>query len=408
MVAMDAQTDHAALPLRLARSAPATDRVHVYVLMDALGWAVAEPHGFLRQLLPHRRALRTTLGYSSGAIPTILTGEAPSTHGHWNLLYLDPERSPFRWLERMQPATDRLLDNRYGRFALGWLGRHQLGLGPSFECAVRPSLLPWFNWAERKHLYEPRSIERAPTAFDYWQQAGVRFNIYSHREGKDFDLIRRATAAIEQGRVDTVFVYLCELDHHLHLHRSEPLAIRDALSKYAPALEQLAAAAARRDPQMHFRVFSDHGMAPVHTRLDLAQQLDARGWRMPQDYLAVFDSTMVRCWYFSLAARADIEPWFESLDCGHVLSDTELREHGTWFPDRRFGQTIFLLNPGVMIAQGDFNGKGWNPEGMHGYHPDDPDSDAALLSNHAADMRMQTIGDLFSCLCEALPARRAA
>jgi len=376
--------------------------------MDALGWAVAEPHGFLRRLLPHRRPLRTTLGYSSGAIPTILTGEPPSTHGHWNLLYLDPDHSPFRWIKRFHPATDQFLDNRYGRFALGWLGRRHFGLGPSFECAVQPSLLPWFNWAERRHLYQPRSLEHTPTAFDFWQQAGVRFEIYSHREGKDLDLVRRATAALDQHRVDTVFVYLCGLDHHLHLHRSEPLAIREALDTYARALEGLAAAAARRDPRMRFRVFSDHGMAPVHTRVDLAAQLQARGWRMPDDYLAVYDSTMVRCWYFSAAARADIESWFESLDCGRVLAEAELRQHGTWFPDRRFGQTIFLLHPGVMVAQGDFNGRGWNPDGMHGYHPDDPDSDAVILSNQAADLRLHAIGDLFSCLCEPLPARRAA
>jgi len=74
-----------------------TEPLSIYVLIDALGWEIIRDRPFLDDVLTERRWLTTILGYSSGAIPTILSGRTPSQHGHWNLFYRDPERSPFRW-----------------------------------------------------------------------------------------------------------------------------------------------------------------------------------------------------------------------------------------------------------------------------------------------------------------------
>src|SRR4051812_33385810 len=76
-----------------------TDHLQVFVLIDALGWKILEQYEFLSDILPKRMPLRTVLGFSSGAIPSMLTGTIPAEHGHWNLYYYDPEGSPFRWLK---------------------------------------------------------------------------------------------------------------------------------------------------------------------------------------------------------------------------------------------------------------------------------------------------------------------
>src|SRR5881394_536681 len=86
--------------------------LHVFVLIDALGWRLLEGRDFLSDLLPHRTPLRTVLGYSSGAIPTILTGLPPALTGHWNLFYYDPAKSPFRWLRHFSFLPDRVMDHR--------------------------------------------------------------------------------------------------------------------------------------------------------------------------------------------------------------------------------------------------------------------------------------------------------
>ncbi len=52
--------------------------LHLFVLIDALGWRFLEDRKFLSDILPYRTPLRTVLGFSSGAIPTILTGVNPA------------------------------------------------------------------------------------------------------------------------------------------------------------------------------------------------------------------------------------------------------------------------------------------------------------------------------------------
>jgi hypothetical protein len=121
-------------------------QVHLFVLIDALGWTYIQDREFLPDLLPYRQPLRTVLGFSSGAIPSILTGVPPSQTGHWNLFYYDPQHSPFRWLRYFSFLPDRVLQSRITRKLLKEMGRRVLGLGPLFECCVTPRLLRYFNW----------------------------------------------------------------------------------------------------------------------------------------------------------------------------------------------------------------------------------------------------------------------
>jgi len=90
------------------------------------------------------------------------------------------------------------------------------------------------------------------------------------------------------------------------------------------------------------------------------------------------------------------------LACGRILSQAELRELGVFFPDQRYGEIVFLLHPGWLIARSDFNGKGWNPIGMHGYHPDDSYSDGIFLSSEPPPTPIRSVGDVYQCLRQAL------
>src|SRR5437763_1627392 len=86
-------------------SSPAPERkgkLAVFLLIDALGWSYLEGREFLNDALPYRQAVRTVLGFSSGAIPSMLTGVAPTEHGHWNLFYYNPTNSPFKWMRYFQ------------------------------------------------------------------------------------------------------------------------------------------------------------------------------------------------------------------------------------------------------------------------------------------------------------------
>jgi hypothetical protein len=160
------------------------------------------------------------------------------------------------------------------------------------------------------------------------------------------------------------------------------------------------------DPDASLTVLSDHGMTPVHQTYNLVAEIERLGLTMPADYLAVYDSTMARFWFFSGRGRQAITERLGSVSCGRILGDDELRDLGILFPDGRYGELIFLLEPGWLIGGSDFSGPGWTPAGMHGYHPDDRHSDAILLSNRQPAPEVRTIADVYPLMIEA--ARAAA
>ena len=372
-----------------------SDRLQVIALIDALGWEYIRERPFLDDVLPYRTALQTVLGFSSGAIPTILTGVMPERHGHWNLFYYDPKHAPFWWLKAFNWLPKPVLDNRYGRKLIKELGRRVFNLGPTFECCVSPNLLPYFNFSERRDIYAPKGIENTPSLFDELEAEGRGYLVYTYHQCSDAEIMRRAKRDIAEGGATLFFLYLCEMDGFLHMHCNEPEAIAKKLSWYDEQLREVFRVARQRDPEASLMVCSDHGMTPVTQHADLVGEVAKLGLRMPQDYLAVYDSTMARFWFFNEAARSRVYEVMQSLDCGRVLSKPELQEFGLNFPDDRYGELIFLLNPGWMVAESDFNGRGWFPKGMHGYHPNDSYSDAIFLSNEKPQQPMRTIADVY-------------
>jgi hypothetical protein len=102
---------------------------------------------------------------------------------------------------------------------------------------------------------------------------------------------------------------------------------------------------------------------------------------MGRDYAVVYDSTMARFWFFNEAARRAVTEALRKTPDGVIMSDEELERLHCLFPDRYFGELIFLLHEGVLIVPSHM---GERPiRAMHGYHPNEKHSYAALLSNQA-------------------------
>jgi hypothetical protein len=381
--------------------------IRIFVLIDALGWRFLEGRRFLNDELPVRAPLRTVLGFSSGAIPAILTGRPPAQNGHWNLFYYDPKDSPFRWLRALSFLPDRLVNNRVARKLMKEMGRRVLGMGTNFECCVSPRLLPWFNYLEKRDIYARGGILGAPSIFDELDRQKIPHRVYTYHDWNDRKILELVRRDVESSEASFFFVYLSELDMLFHEHSQEEKLMEERLGWYEHQLQELFRLARGLDPNAAFTIISDHGMAPVREHFDLVKQVDELGFTMPRDYLAIYDSTMARFWFFSDGVRGEILELLRRLPCGQILSDEELDQLGILFPDRRYGEAIFLLKPGWMLTRSDFNGRGWMPVGMHGYHPDDPHSDAIFLSNRRPPIEMRTIADVHTCLLQALDEVKA-
>src|SRR6266567_4174576 len=208
--------------------------IQIVVLIDALGWEYIKDRKFLNDVLPYRKPLDTVLGFSSGAIPTILTGVVPAQHRHWNLFYYDPKSSPFWWVKYFSFLPEPWLNNRYGRKILKEMGKRLFGLGKQFECCVSPLYLPYFNWVEKKNIYDRGGIIGAPSIFDDLENEKTPYKVYSYHHSTDAQNI---------------------------------------------------------DPDATFVICSDHGMTPVTKKHDLVADVEALGLKLRTDYLSVYDST---------------------------------------------------------------------------------------------------------------------
>jgi hypothetical protein len=378
----------------------------IYVLVDALGWEVIRHRGFLDDVLPDRRWLTTILGYSSGAIPTLLSGRTPSQHGHWNLFYLAPERSPFRWTRALAPLPRPLVENRVARRVLKTVARRLSGYTGYFSLYDYPvAHLPYFDLTEKRDIYQPGGLD-CPSLFDAFREAGLRWEAYTYHTHTDAEILRLAEqrAAVTDARV--LFLYLSGLDHELHWHIHEPDHVRRVVDWYEAGLRRVWASAAggRRGTRMF--VFSDHGMTPIRWTCDLRRDVAALGLSVPGDYLPAYDSTMARFWVWNDRARRALTDLLAEHPAGQLMTPGELGRLGVQFEDGRYYHLLFLLEPGMLLCPSDMGSARF--AGMHGYHPSEPTADAVLLASVPVDRGVSHITGIHDVLLEDAGLRERA
>jgi hypothetical protein len=129
---------------------------------------------------------------------------------------------------------------------------------------------------------------------------------------------------------------------------------------------------------------------------DLARFVSGLGHVHERDYLAFYDSTMGRFWFMSEQARKEILQALTSLDCGALLTDEDLKREGIYFGDRRFGEAVFLMHPGMLVLPSYMGTTA--PAGMHGFTPEHDDSYAVLMCDRPIDPAPTGIADAFNVM----------
>lgn len=377
-----------------------TAPLSIYVLVDALGWEVIRDRPFLDDLWAERRWLVTILGYSSGAIPSLLTGQTPSQHGHWNLLYRDPARSPFAWTRPLGRLPRSMVENRVSRRVLKSVARRASGYSGYFSLYDYPvAHLPQFDLTEKRDIYTPGGLD-APSIFDDLQAAGIPYEGYNYHTHTDAQILDLAPGRAASTDARVLFLYLSGLDHHLHFHVHEPDSVTRTLAWYEAGLRRVWEAATRARGDVRMFVFSDHGMTPIRWTHDLRRDVEATGLTVLKDYLPAYDSTMARFWVENDRARATLTALLEDHPCGTLMSERELQRLGVWFDDGRYYHMLFLMKPGMLLSPSDMGTVRF--AGMHGYHPSEPTADAVLLATAPVDKAIDHITGVRGALLDDL------
>ena len=368
--------------------------ISVFVLVDALGWELIKDRPFLDDELPFRQPLDTVFGFSSGAIPSILTGLPPDGHGHWNLFLYSPETSPFRWTAPLARLPSSWINHRAARKAVALIGKRLSRSNGYFSIYGIPvEILRFFDICEKKDIYRPGGLAPARSIFDELAGHGVRYRVYNYHQYDDRAAIRQIIHDLKKPRAQFYFLYLCELDAFLHDHIHSAEAVSEEIGRYAALIGEVYRTALACNSEVAFYVFSDHGMTPVEDSFDLMGAVRSLGFREPDDYLALYDSTMARIWFFRESCRHAVAALLETLSCGRLVPPEQRKRLGIAFPDDRFGELIFAMRPGCLIHPSHMGGNRW--KGMHGFDPEHPTSRAAFLARQEPPLAVRHIRDLY-------------
>ena len=351
----------------------------LFVFIDACGWEIIRNDPFARSFAPYRRRLESVFGYSSACVPSIVSGNWPVDHRNWCYFVHDPKNSPFRWLRFFRWLPRAITSRRRFR---RWLSRSLQGplkFRGYFDLYNIPfEHISLFDFSEKKSPLKAGGMNRGGNIFDFLKIRNIPHHV-SDPANSETQNLDNLIGAIRTEQIDFAFVYWPDLDGLLHMVGNRSAEVPAKLRVYEQRLERLLAHAHEHYQEVRLYIFSDHGMANCTEHLDLKTMIEDLPLKFGQDYIAVYDSTMARFWFRTPGAREQIVQRLGEVPQGRIVPDSELARMRALFTDRYFGELIFLVKEGVLIVPSHM---GERPiKAMHGYHPEDPHSYAALLSN---------------------------
>jgi predicted AlkP superfamily pyrophosphatase or phosphodiesterase len=353
----------------------------LFVFIDACGWEIIKNDRFVREVAPNRKRLTSVFGYSSACVPSILSGRWPVAHRNWSYFVYDPKHSPFKSLKALQWLPQAVTGRRIFRRWLSRFIKAQLSFRGYFDLYNIPfRYISHYDFTEKKSPLKPGGMNRGPNIFDYLQERKISYHVSEPENAEEANL-NALTQDIVSERIDFAFLYWPGLDGLLHMVGNQSPEVPAKLRVYEQWIDGLLKTAKAHYSEVRLYVFSDHGMANCDELLDLKAIIDPLPLCMMKDYAVVYDSTMARFWFFNEAARKQITAVLQQVPKGRIVPEEELKQLGALFEDRYFGELIFLVKEGVLIVPSHM---GARPiRGMHGYHPTDPQSYAALCTNQS-------------------------
>ncbi len=397
--------------------------ITVFIMLDACrpDYIKAETTPFLFRLAKD--------GFFSRLVPTFgfepdaayLAGLYPDQADQGTQFWHDPATSPFKGL--MPDRAGRLLD------CLPFLSKKVIRKGitrmvrsrsesPHLSAAAIPlALLDRFSLPVEVNLDQPGFCSPYPTVFDLLRDRGMSFLFHG---APAFRVTMRA--ALERAKtklmppLDFAFFHIGNLDGTGHIFGPDSSEVVRELSGIDRDLSRLHALANSRFERVNFVVMGDHGMVRVRRSLNLQAALglvNKKNGLIPgRDYLYMLDSTMARFWFFSAGAKMHIRDTLVEQSMGRILTQKDRARYHLNYNHNKFGDLIFLVEPDVLISPNFFQEK--NPvKGMHGYAPETPGQQAALIidsqmparfdRNRIPDMRQ-----VFPTLCDLLSLTRPA
>lgn len=333
--------------------------------------------------------LETILGYSDAIDATIFTGTYPDVYEYWMKYYYDPQNSPFKNMPFL--SVFKLIDyipSAFIRSGINFVLRStfykwfskKLGYNELASYNIPYKLIHNFDFTLKKSFLDNEPFEGIPTIVDVLNANGKTF-YYTH--GIKADTFKKLE------NVDLGIVYLSDIDFTAHLFGLQSPRFSKTLKKVDGKVKTIFETCKKFNPNTNIIVFSDHGMANVHTILTFKELFKDK--RLGDRYLFALDGTKVRFWYFDDSIQNEIHELFKDKTYGHFLTDDEKKKFRIKFDHNLYGDDIFLLDQGYSIFP---NFMSWaKPKAMHAYHPKYKEQKGTLILHGEAFKNNSKSGD---------------
>jgi len=288
--------------------------------------------------------------------------------------WYDPDNSHFK-IARMLPKwvdkAPQLVQLGLRRLIRCYVGKStdypRIRYAPQ-SCRIPFRYLPYFDIAE-KHLFDDTHFAAGRGIFSLLKRQNKRY--FMHSAPTHPTAVEKVLRDVEQADhpFDFIFLHIGDLDSIGHKYGPHSTEIERALRRVDDAVRQIFEFLGNIYDELSLVTFGDHGMVQVRTCVDMAERLSALPFCPGKDYLYFLDSTFARFWFFSKRAEIEITTLLEGIEEGRILTQTEKNYYHLNYSHNRFGDLIFLANPGFLIFPNFWNNT--VPEkGMHGYTPE--------------------------------------
>ena len=328
--------------------------------------------------------IESVLGYSEAVKQSLITGTYPSKNGLWAEFIL---KSTFHsnWIRSLP------LDHFPHSINVGI----RYFISTIFKVELRNIPIPLLEYFDH-----PTRDAQIPTLFDIFSEKEIRFSEIDGPKGKKLINI---IEEIKHSSPDVVFVKIPDLDLIGHIYGTHSRQVYKSVSR----LDELVGKIVFFFKDIWKDLFeiiimSDHGMVKVRNYINLNKHI--KGYvDEKKEFVAFYDATIARFWFKKESARNKVIEILNRLQIGRVLNKNELKKYGVFFSDNRYGELIFLLNPGNVIFPNFYSVLPFPPRGMHGYDPEFTDMfGIVLFPNHVLEKSQIKIIDLFPTILDML------
>ena len=377
--------------------------INIFILIDALGWEFIKDRPFLNDIATTKMPVKSILGFSSGVIPSILTGKYPQEHKHWSLYYYSPKTSPFRWNKALLWLPDAILNTRLSRKIIEEISKRLMRYTGYFETYLIPiRQLYLFDICEKKNIYMPEGIKGTENIFDVLKNRKIDYKCFNYPL-RDKEIIAKTKESLQKDKNSFYFLYLSEFDALLHSSCKDKNKVNQAIDDYEREIKEIYQIAKQNSEEVNLYIFSDHGMKSVEISEDLKLEIEQLGFRVPDDYVAFYDSTMARFWLYNNEAKNKILKLLETKKYGKILKKDEINKLGIDFEGSMYGEIIFLMDAGALINPSYMGNK--SPQGMHGFDINHSSMDAVLVSNKKIEEKVEDVKDIFKIMYNSISTK---